>query len=224
MNIDKNTKDNAVNAAKKAAAKGGPMKKRIILIALAVLLAVAAPLITKYTGKNIDTDTLLNTAESIIYADKGSSVPAATDADDTAENQGASDSKETEQNTEKSTQKTTTQAPTANTVKEDGRYTAKDDVALYIHLYGHLPDNFITKKQAQTLGWNGGSLEPYSPGSSIGGDHFSNYEGLLPKGNYTECDIDTMGKSSRGAKRIVFSDSGAIYYTDDHYESFTQLY
>ena len=108
---------------------------------------------------------------------------------------------------------------------EDGSYTTKDDVALYIHQYGHLPDNFITKKEAQALGWSGGSLEPYAPGKSIGGSHFGNYEGLLPEGhNYTECDIDTMGKNGRGAKRIVFSDDGLIFYTDDHYESFTQLY
>ena len=108
---------------------------------------------------------------------------------------------------------------------ENGSYTAKDDVALYIHQYGHLPSNFITKKEAQALGWSGGSLEPYAPGKCIGGSHFGNYEGQLPQGhNYTECDIDTLGKNSRGAKRIVFSDDGLIFYTDDHYESFTQLY
>ncbi len=108
---------------------------------------------------------------------------------------------------------------------EDGSYTTKEDVALYIHLYGHLPDNFITKKEAQDLGWSGGSLEKYAPGKCIGGDRFGNYEGLLPKGKkYTECDIDTLGARSRGAKRIVFSDDGCIYYTDDHYESFTLLY
>ena len=31
------------------------------------------------------------------------------------------------------------------TVNEDGEYTSKDEVALYIHLYNHLPSNFITK-------------------------------------------------------------------------------
>ncbi|MGN1421740.1 MAG: ribonuclease domain-containing protein [Oscillospiraceae bacterium] len=113
------------------------------------------------------------------------------------------------------------------TVTEDGVYTTRDDVALYIHLYGHLPENFITKKQAQELGWNGGSLEPYAPGKCIGGNRFGNYEGLLPEKSgrtYTECDIDTLGANSRGAKRIVFSNDGLIYYTDDHYESFTLLY
>lgn len=115
----------------------------------------------------------------------------------------------------------------AQTLDPDGTYTTKDDVALYIYLYGGLPDNFITKKEAQALGWEGGSLEPYAPGMCIGGSHFGNYEGLLPEADgreYTECDIDTLGADSRGAKRIVFSNDGLIYYTDDHYESFTLLY
>lgn len=106
-----------------------------------------------------------------------------------------------------------------------GSYTTKEDVALYIHLYGGLPFNFMTKKHARALGWEGGSLEPVAPGMCIGGDYFGNYEGLLPEDReYTECDIDTLGKSSRGAKRIVFSDDGLIYYTEDHYESFELLY
>ena len=126
-----------------------------------------------------------------------------------------------------------TDAPTAEPtdtpcpVSEDGEYWTKDEVALYIHLYGHLPKNYITKEEAEDLGWPGGSLEPYAPGCSIGGGYFGNYEGLLPKKKgrrYTECDIDTRGKKSRGAKRIVFSNDGLIYYTDDHYESFTLLY
>ena len=112
-------------------------------------------------------------------------------------------------------------------IDEDGAYTTKDDVALYIHTYGHLPDNFITKKDAQALGWPGGSLEPYAPGKCIGGSRFGNYEGLLPEADgrtYTECDIDTLGADSRGAKRIVFSNDGLIYYTEDHYETFELLY
>lgn len=112
-------------------------------------------------------------------------------------------------------------------IDEDGAYTTKDDVALYIHTYGHLPDNFITKKDAQALGWPGGSLEPYAPGKCIGGSRFGNYEGLLPEADgrtYTECDIDTLGADSRGAKRIVFSNDALIYYTEDHYKSFELLY
>jgi guanyl-specific ribonuclease Sa len=108
---------------------------------------------------------------------------------------------------------------------EDGTYTSKVDVALYIHTYGKLPANFMTKKQAKKLGWSGGSLEDYAPGMCIGGDYFGNYEGLLPEDKeYHECDIDTLGKKSRGAKRIIYSDDGYIYYTEDHYESFELLY
>lgn len=110
---------------------------------------------------------------------------------------------------------------------EDGWYYSKDEVALYIHIYGHLPDNFITKKEARKLGWSGGSVEKYAEGKAIGGDEFGNYEGNLPEKSgrtYWECDIDTNGKKSRGAKRIVFSSDGLIYYTDDHYETFELLY
>lgn len=104
-------------------------------------------------------------------------------------------------------------------------YTHKDEVARYIHEHGRLPDNFITKKEAKALGWRSGSLEKYAPGKCIGGDRFYNREGLLPQGHtYYECDIDTLGSSSRGAKRIVFSSDGLIYYTSDHYRTFTLLY
>ena len=117
--------------------------------------------------------------------------------------------------------------PTEAPIDENGTYTSKDDVALYIHTYGHLPSNFVTKSEARKKGWEGGSLEDYFPGCSIGGDVFGNREGILPtkKGRtYYECDIDTKGKKSRGAKRIVFSNDGLIYYTEDHYETFTLLY
>ncbi len=125
------------------------------------------------------------------------------------------------------TGETQTPEETEPLLPEDGSYTTREDVALYLHLYGHLPQNFITKKEAEALGWSGGSLEPYAPGKCIGGSHFGNYEGLLPEKegrSYTECDIDTLGASSRGAKRIVFSNDGLIYFTSDHYESFELLY
>ena len=110
-------------------------------------------------------------------------------------------------------------------IAEDGFYDSKDDVALYLHTYGHLPSNYITKKEAQSLGWSGGSLEPYAPGCCIGGSYFGNYEGILPDGHsYKECDINTLGKKSRGAERIIYSDDGLIFYTEDHYESFVLLY
>ena len=104
-------------------------------------------------------------------------------------------------------------------------YTGKEEVAAYIAKHGELPDNFITKTQARYLGWKSGSVERYAPGKCIGGDRFGNYEGLLPEDReYTECDIDTLGASKRGAKRIVFSNDGLVYYTANHYASFELLY
>lgn len=114
------------------------------------------------------------------------------------------------------------------TVTEDGWYNTKDEVALYIHLYNRLPENYVTKNQAEKKGWQGGSVEKYTgEGTAIGGNRFGNYEGLLPKAkgrSYTECDINTVGKKSRGAERIIFSNDGLVYYTNDHYKSFEQLY
>lgn len=111
---------------------------------------------------------------------------------------------------------------------ENGSYSSMQEVADYIHTFGKLPPNFITKNKARDLGWESseGNLWEVAPGMSIGGDRFGNYEGLLPEANgrkWTECDIDFDG-GYRNDKRIVFSNDGLIYYTDDHYESFTQLY
>ena len=124
---------------------------------------------------------------------------------------------------------TETQAQTETTgIDENGTYTSKEDVALYLHTYGHLPDNYLTKKEAQALGWDNkkGNLQDVAPGMSIGGDRFGNYEGLLPEGDgrkYYECDIDYEG-GYRGAERIIFSNDGLIFYTEDHYKTFEQLY
>jgi hypothetical protein len=156
--------------------------------------------------------------------DAGEADTTQTESTDVTQDADAPDTTDTSDATEAPSEDTASQTE-EGTLPEDGSYTTKEDVALYLHLYGHLPDNFITKKEAEALGWSGGSLEPYAPGKCIGGSHFGNYEGLLPEGHtYTECDIDTLGASSRGAKRIVFSDDGLIYYTEDHYETFELLY
>ncbi len=112
------------------------------------------------------------------------------------------------------------------TLDPDGSYTTPEDVAAYLYTYGALPDNFLTKKEARNLGWVSaeGNLWEVAPGMSIGGDYFGNFEGLLPEGDYRECDVNYEG-GFRGSERIIFiEDCSAIYYTDDHYESFTQLY
>ena len=112
-------------------------------------------------------------------------------------------------------------------IVRDGEYTSKDDVAAYIRQFkGALPRNYITKGAARALGWQGGPLEPYAPGKSIGGDRFGNYERKLPwlnGGYYKECDVDTKGRP-RGAKRLIFTHKGQkIYYTDDHYRTFKEV-
>ena len=111
-------------------------------------------------------------------------------------------------------------------VTEGVCYYDLEHVVLYLDQYGALPDNYITKDEARALGWEGGSVENYLDGAAIGGDRFGNREGLLPEAtgrSYTECDIDTNGQSGRGAKRLVFSNDGLYFYTEDHYETFSEL-
>lgn len=113
-------------------------------------------------------------------------------------------------------------------VEEDGIYSTPDLVAAYIHTFNKLPSNYITKKEAAKLGWDSdkGNLWDVTDEMSIGGDRFGNYEKLLPNADgrtWYECDVNYSG-GYRGSERIVYSNDGLIYYTDDHYKSFTQLY
>lgn len=112
-------------------------------------------------------------------------------------------------------------------VEEGGRYDTMEEVAIYLTFFDELPENYITKKEAQALGWDNrkGNLWKVADGCSIGGDRFGNYEGLLPdaKGRrWTECDIGFDG-GYRNGRRIVFSNDGLIYYTADHYQSFDEI-
>ncbi|MCF6466036.1 ribonuclease [Clostridium sp. Cult2] len=113
-------------------------------------------------------------------------------------------------------------------IDEDGYYISKEDVSLYIHIYNKLPKNYITKKEARDLGWEAskGNLWDLTDKKSIGGDKFGNREGKLPEKEgrqYYECDINYEG-GHRGAERLVYSNDGLIYYTEDHYDSFELLY
>ena len=112
------------------------------------------------------------------------------------------------------------------TVDEYGTYSSTEDVAYYLHVYGHLPDNYITKAEAEKEGWDSqrGNLWDVAYGASIGGDYFGNYEGRLPQGErYYECDVNYEG-GYRGAERLIFTEDGDVYYTADHYETFVKLY
>ena len=107
-------------------------------------------------------------------------------------------------------------------------YSAPDEVALYIHAFEELPENYLTKSEARELGWDSaaGNLWKVAPGMSIGGDRFVNREGLLPDARdraWYECDVNYSG-GYRGAERLLFSDDGLIYYSGDHYASCELLY
>ena len=115
-----------------------------------------------------------------------------------------------------------------NPLDENGRYTSPEDVSLYIHQYNKLPVNFITKNEAKKLGWDNqkGNLWDVTDQMSIGGDRFGNYEGALPEAEgrtWKECDVNYQG-GYRGSERLLYSSDGLIFYTADHYQTFTQLY
>lgn len=189
---------------------------------------LALVIVFGFMGCGDTVDAFLDVAGVMLEADSTSDAPNVTD--DLLDDLEADTTDEPEvSDTERLPSDTTVSALPDETpsIDEDGLYYSAEDVALYLYTYGHLPGNFITKSEARELGWEGGSVEAYSPDCAIGGDKFGNREGLLPKANgrqYYECDIDTHGEDSRGAKRLVYSNDGLIYYTEDHYETFTLLY
>lgn len=114
---------------------------------------------------------------------------------------------------------------------EDGASAAvpayAQEVADYIFEHGKLPDTFITKKEAQEMGWDSSKnyVSDVAPGKAIGGDRFGNNEELLPSKSgrtWYEADVNYVS-GKRGAERIVYSSDGLVYYTADHYESFTEI-
>ncbi len=124
--------------------------------------------------------------------------------------------------------KAPTEKPTEAPTEAQGPIIEPQAIADYIFAHGELPDNFITKEEAQALGWDSSRnyVSDVAPGKSIGGDRFGNYEGQLPKKKgrtFRECDCNyTKGK--RGGERIVYSNDGHVWYTNDHYETFTELF
>ena len=96
---------------------------------------------------------------------------------------------------------------------------------------GGLPNNYITKSQAYSLGWTEGkALSNSAPGKAIGGDIFQNSNGILPSSQgriWYEADIGmdyTMKRSKNPGYRILYSNDGLIYGTFDHYESVFKIY
>lgn len=115
-------------------------------------------------------------------------------------------------------------------VEESGLYTTKDSVAAYLCKFDKLPANYVGKDEGIALyeskTGNAFSKWNFNPWTTInvmiGGDKFSNNEGLLPEGSYHEADVEYSAKN-RGTKRLVYQPDCVIYYTADHYETFTRL-
>lgn len=199
-----------------------------ISVMLSVLMLTFSCLLTACAGA----DTADNIVpETSVTASVTAVSDIETNADTTAEMTAETNEQTTAETIAETTVQTTAETTvetTAKTIDKQGSYTSPEDVAEYIHTFGTLPGNFITKDEAKALGWDSkaGNLWDVAPGKSIGGDRFGNYEGLLPSAEdrkYTECDVNYSG-GYRGAERIIFSDDGLIFYTADHYETFEQLY
>jgi guanyl-specific ribonuclease Sa len=169
-------------------------------------------------------------------ADAGSATPAASQSAGSTEQAGQAGQADDAEPTPSSEQAPpdTAQASPQTAIDIDGSYDDLEHVVLYLDTYGELPSNYVTKKEAREAGWSGGTPSRYIEGASIGGDHFGNYEGLLPRlprgSQYRECDLDTTGRNSRGAHRLVYTDDGdpsdgcaPYYYTEDHFDSFVEV-
>ncbi|PFL68422.1 hypothetical protein COJ27_06810 [Bacillus cereus] len=105
--------------------------------------------------------------------------------------------------------------------------TGFDEVAKYVKEHKKLPDNYITKEQAQALGWvsKDGNLHKVAPGKSIGGNIFQNKGNPLPSAPgrvWYEADIN-YSTGYRGNDRILYSSDGLVYRTSDHYKTFTEV-
>lgn len=169
------------------------------------------------SGKRQSDKAATSASETLIEAETSEALASRAAEETRAAKKSASEARASERGTE-----------SGSGITEDGTYTSRDEVALYLHSYGKLPKNFISKKEAEEQGFRfgEGDFGEAFPGMSVGGSRFGNYEGQLPEKSgrrYYECDIDYQG-GRRNAKRLVYSNDGLIFYTDDHYKSFTQLY
>jgi len=110
------------------------------------------------------------------------------------------------------------------------QYTTRDAVAKYICENGRLPPHYVDKAEGMRRyenrtgrpfqRWN---FNPWTTlGVMIGGDYFENREGRLPGDYYREADVDYSGPN-RGTKRLVYADGCEIWYTADHYQSFSRM-
>lgn len=209
-------------------------RKRLLSLFLILVLCIGLTACTAEVNVNTDVEirlpdnltttateaesTQATTTTTIRYKTQGTAAPTTTAPPTTVTKAPTTVTKApttvTAPPTTTTTTTVTTTAPTLPPIDEHGIFDSKEDVALYIHTYGKLPQNYVTKNRYNK-----------EKNLCVGGDRFYNREGRLPSGEiYYECDIDTYGITSRGAKRLVWTKSGIVYYTGDHYASFIQLY
>ena len=105
--------------------------------------------------------------------------------------------------------------------------TKQGVVVKYLRQNNRLPDYYITKSKARSQGWDArdGNLCSVLPGKAIGGDRFSNREGILPDASgriWFEADINYRC-GHRGAERLLYSNDGLVYVTYNHYKHFTEV-
>ncbi len=199
-----------------------------------------------YCMKNVSLKTLLTWLVAVCFAACTVSVEPVDgdDADSSSSSVAESSSSEKESSSsiaesssaEKISSSSVIESSSANAksiyeaVEESGLYTTKDSVAAYLCKFDKLPANYVGKDEGIALyesetgkTFDGWSFNPWKIiGVMIGGDKFGNNEGLLPKGTYHEADVDYFN-DSRGNKRLVYASDCVIYYTSNHYKSFTQL-
>ena len=140
------------------------MTRRITALLLALLLALS---LTACGNPAQTMDTIEKTAQTVqqitevlndTEEDTESAALPASKAQEPAEEASEEPAQASDQET--AAEEPAEAAAETPAIDEDGVYTTKDDVALYLHTYGHLPSNFITKKEAEKLGWSGGSRMP----------------------------------------------------------------
>ena len=104
--------------------------------------------------------------------------------------------------------------------------TNDEIVVKYLKEHGELPDYYITKSEAKSMGWvpSKGNLCEVAPGKAIGGDIWTNRQKSLPTKSgrkYFEADLN-YNCGNRNADRVVFSNDGLVFVTHDHYRSFEE--
>jgi hypothetical protein len=104
--------------------------------------------------------------------------------------------------------------------------TNDEIVVKYLKEHGELPDYYITKSEAKSLGWipSKGNLCEVAPGKAIGGDIWTNRQKSLPTKSgrrYFEADLN-YNCGNRNADRVVFSNDGLVFVTHDHYRNFEE--